>query len=241
MREVLVLQHAAVETLGAISGALDGAGLDARYVRTHEGERVPELGDAAGLVVLGGPMGAYERDRYPHLRDEMRLIERALSAGRPALGVCLGSQLLAAALGAGVREGGYKEIGWYPVELTAAAADDPLWSGVPSPFTAFHWHGDVFELPAGAVPLASSERTPLQAFRYGPNAYGLLFHPEVTEPIVEGMLRQFSGELREEGLDGREIAAAGCVHLVGLRRVADRVFGGWAALAAGRTLAAKRG
>ncbi|MBI4308419.1 MAG: type 1 glutamine amidotransferase, partial [Chloroflexi bacterium] len=119
MSTVLVLQHAAPETLGAIADALKAAGLAFRYVRTFAGEPVPQdLGDAAGLVAMGGPQSVYEQDRFPYLRDELRLIERALKAGRPILGICLGSQLLAAALGAPVTRGKQKEIGWHRVALT---------------------------------------------------------------------------------------------------------------------------
>lgn len=101
-------------------------------------------------------MGVYEQDRYPFLSEEIRLIETALKQEKPLLGVCLGSQLLAAALGVKVTKGRKKEIGWHPVNLTDAATTDPLWGGVKSPFVAYHWHGDTFELPRAAVSLASS-------------------------------------------------------------------------------------
>lgn len=144
MREVLVLQHVACEGPSAIGDALQRRGVPLRIVHAYAGEPIPATLAAEGaLVVMGGPMGVYDADRYPHLRDELRLIEDALRRGRPVLGVCLGSQLLATALGARVYPSGGKEIGWYRVDLTDAATSDGLFHGVPRCFTALHWHGDV--------------------------------------------------------------------------------------------------
>ena len=181
MAKVWVLQHHPAENLGAIAEALESAALAWQYVRVFDGRPVPtDMKGAGGLIVMGGPEAVYQLDRYPYLRDEIALIENALKAGRPVLGVCLGSQLLAAALGANVRRAAHKEIGWYPVRLRSEAKDDRLLGGVPEEFVACHWHSDIFDLPAGAVPLASSELTELQGFRYGENAWGLLFHAEMT-------------------------------------------------------------
>src|SRR4029450_1905271 len=149
-----ILQHVACESAGAIGDALQRQGIAQRVVRIFAGEPVPRgltgggLGvrgggvwlTAAGLVVVGGPMGVYESDRYPHLLDELRLIEDALRRERPLVGVCLGSQLVAAALGARVYPSGFKEIGWYPVDLTDAALTDPVLGRAPRRFTAFVWH-----------------------------------------------------------------------------------------------------
>src|SRR5262249_22554762 len=143
--------------------------LSARYVRSFAGKPVPQTLDDAGLIVMGGPMGVYEADRYPFLRQEMALIERAVGDGKPVLGVCLGSQLLAAALGADVYKGPQKEIGWYPITLSEAGARDRLLAGVPRTFIGYSWHGDVFAVPPGATGLASSELTACQAFRFAAN------------------------------------------------------------------------
>jgi len=232
--EVLVLQHAGPETLGTIADSLTGHDLAPRYIRTFAGEPVPEDPEASsGLILMGGPMGVYEQDRYPFLRTEMRLIEQTLKSGKPVLGVCLGSQLIAAALGAPVGKGVRKEIGWHPVHLTTQAALDPLFGAVPREFTGFHWHGDVFELPAGADWLASSGLTEFQAFRYE-SAWGLLFHLEVQEPLIAGMVDAFVDELTEAGVDGAAILDAAAVNLPGLRTVATTVFDAWAAMAAQR-------
>src|SRR4029453_12808101 len=135
-----------------------------------------------------------EGDQYPHLRHELRLIETALRHNVPILGICLGSQLLAATLGARVYPGQQKEIGWYPITLKDNASQDRLWHEIDCRFTALHWHGDVFDLPPGAVSLASSALTEHQAFRYGDRAYGLLFHLEVTPSQLQEMVQTFQGE-----------------------------------------------
>ncbi|MBI4003709.1 MAG: hemerythrin domain-containing protein [Candidatus Omnitrophica bacterium] len=230
-KTVLVFQHSPCETLGTIADALDTTGVTAQYIRPFIGEPIPtHMGEASGLIVMGGPMGVYERSRYPFLLDEMRLIEQAIRADKPVLGVCLGSQVLAATLGAKVVRGKQKEIGWYRVTLTESVASDRLWVGVEPAFLAFHWHGDIFDLPSGAVLLASSDLTSCQAFRYGRNAYGLLFHLEVTEGIVQDMVNAFSDELREAKADGAEILSKTREQLPRLRRVGGVVFRRWANL-----------
>lgn len=234
MATLLVLQHNPCETLGLLEQVLSASGLRAEYVRPFDGQEVPRrLQGHAGLVALGGPMGVYEQARYPWLAAELHLIDRALKDGAPILGICLGSQLLAAALGAQVRRGPRKEIGWHEVRLSAPAAADGLWSTVSGgggAFTAFHWHGDVFDLPAGAASLASSAATACQAFVHGGNAYGLLFHMEVTERVVAGMVRAFGDELREAGVDGAAILDGTARHLPALHRVGRPVFQAWAGL-----------
>jgi GMP synthase (glutamine-hydrolysing) len=227
---VLIIRHDAVERPGRITRALEGAGLSHRVVRVDRREPVPHSpGDAPALVVMGGPMGVYQADRYPHLNDEVRLIQLALERGRPVLGICLGSQLLAHALGARVYPGPGKEIGWYDITLSPAAGGDPLWRDVASPFPAFVWHGDVFDLPPGATPLAASALTPVQAFAAGGNTYGLLFHLEVDAGQVKDMCRAFKGELAEEKIDPATLVAGAARHLPAATGVGDTVFSRWAA------------
>ena len=229
MAKIWVLQHHPVENLGTIAEALEGAALAWQYVRCFAGQPVPtEMRGAGGLIIMGGPMGVYDTARYSFLADEMKLIENALRENKPILGVCLGSQLLASALGAKVSKGAGREIGWFPVQLSAEAKNDRLLRAVPESFTAFHWHGDVFELPRGAVALASSELTPVQAFRHGEKAYGFLFHLETTDASVRAMVREFADEAKEAGADGAAIVAEGGKHLDALAALADTVFTRWA-------------
>jgi GMP synthase (glutamine-hydrolysing) len=229
MSKVWVLQHHPVENLGVIAEALEAAALAWQYVRVFNGQPVPaDMKGAGGLIVMGGPEAVYQLDRYPYLRAEMALIESALKSGKPVLGVCLGSQLLAAVLGAGVRRGAKKEIGWYPVRLRPEAKDDRLFHGLPSEFIACHWHGDVFDLPADAVPLASSELTELQAFRYGEQAWGLLFHAEMTAPIIAALVNENAEGLKRVGIDGEAILARAPEYLPRLGEIAETIFGRWA-------------
>jgi len=228
-RNVWVMQHALCENLGTIEDVLRGHQIGFEYIETYAGKSVPrEMAGRAGLIVMGGPMGVYEHDQYPFLRDEIRLLECALAMERPVLGICLGSQLLAAALGAEVKPGAKKELGWHAVTLSEFASQDPVFSGMRSEFWPFHWHGDVFSLPNQAIPLASSLQTACQAFRYGKNAYGILFHLEVTEKQIAQMLSDFAEELREAGGDGQEITIQASRHLPILKGIAWYVFGRWA-------------
>lgn len=209
---------------------MSSAGVSHFYVKSYRGERVPRAAEIDGLVVMGGPMGVYERDRFPYLADEMKLICDMVRAKKPVLGICLGSQLLAAALGADVRRNHRKEIGWFPVSLGPAAARDPVLRGVPGLFTALHWHGDVFDLPKGAVSLGHSQITPCQAFRYGPGAYGFLFHMEITGPMVVDWTREFASELRAECVLPETLVVGALRHLAGLNEIGRAVFARWARL-----------
>ncbi|HUI08484.1 MAG TPA: type 1 glutamine amidotransferase [Verrucomicrobiae bacterium] len=217
--------------MGIIADALKHARISPHYIRSFEGQPVPkEMGEAAGLIVIGGPQSVYEQVNFPWLRNELRLIDHALNRQKPILGVCLGSQLLAAAIGARVYPARAKEIGWNRVTLSESARSDFLFAGAQKSFTAFHWHGDVFDLPRAATLLASSSRTAHQAFRYARNAYGLLFHLEVTFPQVRAMVETFGDELRATGLNGAAIKLNAHTHLPALRRIGQAVFTHWVAL-----------
>jgi GMP synthase (glutamine-hydrolysing) len=201
------------------------------YIRSFDGQPVPkEIGAAAGLIVIGGPQSVYEQKKFPWLGDEIRLIENAIEHGRPVLGVCLGSQLLAATLGASVYLVRHREIGWQRITLSKSATTDALFAGEPRSLTAFHWHGDIFDLPRGATLLASSALTANQAFRYGKNAYGLLFHLEITLSQVSAMVESFADELQAAGLNGSAIKLNAHTHLPELQKIGRQVFSRWVAL-----------
>jgi GMP synthase (glutamine-hydrolysing) len=230
MAKIIVLQHHPAENLGTIADALQSSALAWQYVRVYEAQPIPqEIRGAGGLIVMGGPQTVYQLDRYPYLRDEIRLIEDGLKQDKPILGVCLGSQLLAAALGARVYHNNEREIGWFPVRLSSDAQSDRLIRGLPTEFMAAHWHSDAFDLPAGAVPLASSEKTALQGYRYGEKAYGLLFHVEMTEEILSALVAEFNEGLKRIGIDGDLILADARRHLPQLNSISETIFGRWAA------------
>jgi GMP synthase (glutamine-hydrolysing) len=203
MPKLLVFQHIAHEILGTLDPLLRRERIRIRYVNfeRHPDAR-PTLDGYDGVVVLGGPMNVDQADRYPHLRHEMDVIREALDRDRPVLGICLGAQLLAHALGANVGRAPQREIGWYDVGFRDHARADALLGHVAPVERLFQWHGDAFELPRGAVPLASSSACPNQAFRYGDRAWGFQFHLEVDEPMIERWLRAPANQAEIAASDG---------------------------------------
>lgn len=176
---LLVLRHEPFEHLGYFASVLAEHQVAYRY---HDlGYPLPPESHS-GLVIMGGPMSA--NDDLPGLRDELILIEQALAAEMPILGICLGSQLIAKALDSKVYKNDHLEIGWEPVFLTAAGQTDPLFEGMASPHPFFHWHGETFDLPPGAEWLAYSANCKQQAFRFGQRVYGIQFHPEITPEMI---------------------------------------------------------
>ena len=200
---LLAVQHVPWEGPHRI---LDACGsLRVRTVKPLAGQPLPSHDEVAGAVFMGGPMNVDEAERHPALAAEREWLAEAVQRGMPVLGVCLGAQLLARALGAEVRPGERPEVGFAPVEV--AAAEDPLLGGLAPRAEVLHWHGDVFDLPGGAEQLASSELTACQAFRAG-NAWGVLFHPEADFALVEAWLS--APEMIDEAVAalGNEGAAA---------------------------------
>lgn len=197
MTEILIFKHVPFEGPGTFSEELDKRGLKYREVNLYEGGAPKNLEGCGGLIIMGGPMNVYEEDEFPFLKDEDRLIKDALAKRLPMIGVCLGAQLMAKAAGAKVSKGVKKEIGWYPLHLTEEAATSPAFRMLPKEIEVFQWHGDTFEIPKGAVRLASSELFPNQAFRIGENAYAFQFHIEVTSDIIKNWI-----DINEEELAG---------------------------------------
>ncbi len=198
MKPVIVLRHAPHVPIGSLEQVLAGAGVP--QVPVDLFAEIPKslpLDAAAGLVILGGPMNVDELDAYPFLLPELDWIRQAIDRELPTLGICLGAQLLAKALGKRVYRNPVKEIGWYEVELLPAARDDRLFGGRGPVETVFQWHGDTFDLPDGAVHLARGTPCPSQAFRVGQSAYGVQFHVEMTPPLIDEWLEEphFSAEV----------------------------------------------
>lgn len=196
MLRVHCFQQVAVEGLGCISDWIQEKGHELSYTTFYDNPILPCIDDIDCLVVMGGPMSVYEEEKYPWLVDQKQLIKEAIESGKKVLGICLGSQFIAAALGAKVYPGNNKEIGWFPLQLSDDGKASVL-KGIDSE-TVFHWHGDTFDIPEGAKLLASSAATPHQAFIYGENALALQFHLEVTEESVDGMVSVFADHLIPE-------------------------------------------
>jgi GMP synthase-like glutamine amidotransferase len=184
------LQHVPFEGLGSMEPWLRARANGLTCTPLQRGAQLPAPGDLDWLVVMGGPMGVYDEAEHPWLAAEKRLVRSAVEAGKVVLGVCLGAQLIAASLGAAVRRNPEREIGWFPVEPTGAAGASAFAAHFERPLEVFHWHGDTFELPAGAVHLARSEACANQAFALGERVLGLQFHlettPESARALIEG-------------------------------------------------------
>jgi GMP synthase (glutamine-hydrolysing) len=228
---VLVLQHIACEHPGVFSEVMRESGADAVPVELDEDGALPDWREFDAVLAMGGPMGAGDDAEHPWLGPEKRLVREAVEAGRPFLGVCLGVQLLAAALGARVYAAEQPEVGLLPVELTSEGRDDPLFAGLDERLVSLQWHGDTFDLPSGAVRLAHSPPVPNQAFRAGERAYGVQFHLEVTGEMAPAYRRSLAETLGEE---------RGAAFIADVERRADelhpaarRLFTNWLEIAAG--------
>lgn len=169
---------------GTVAEDLDALGVMYCVHHPYSGDPLPEIRDVSALIVMGGAMGANDDHRHPFLYDLKIFIRQVVAAGIPYLGICLGGQLLAAALGGRVASNRWEELGSLTVDLTEEGRRDALFKGLPAMFETFQWHHDSFDIPEGGVLLASSTACPHQAFRFGPCAWGTQFHPEVTERII---------------------------------------------------------
>lgn len=189
-------EHVPFEDLAKIGEWARNQGHTVSRTRFYAGDRVPSHQEFDWLVIMGGPMNIYEEDRYPWLVQEKSAIADAIARGKLVLGVCLGAQLIADVLGGRVTANPFKEIGWLPVSLTAAAEESPLFDNIPKQFIAFHWHGDTFQIPAGAIPAAASAGCANQALVYKDKVVGLQFHLESTPASVQKLIDHCRDELK---------------------------------------------
>ena len=193
-----IVQHIECEGPGYLEDFLHDNGIEYEIVRMYEGEQLRDIFDV--LIVLGGPMNVYEEERFPYLKGLNTTIKNFVIAGGLYLGFCLGGQILAKALDAKVRRTHTKEIGNFEIQLTDGGVEDPLFKGFNTVFPALEWHGDTFEIPAGAIKVGESELCANQAFRFK-NAYGLQFHLEATPEMLAEWVKVYEDELKEEGID----------------------------------------
>jgi GMP synthase (glutamine-hydrolysing) len=220
MKRAIAIRHVAFEDAGCIAAVLAAKDFGLDYVQAGL-ESLDSAADADVLIVLGGPIGVYETASYPWLADEIALITARLQAGRPLLGICLGAQLMAASLGARVYPGPVKEIGWGALRdasgVLAVCDDVPV----------LHWHGDTFDLPAGAVRLASTALYENQAFAIGSHALALQFHLEVAPHKIEPWLIGHAGELAAAGVDPAVLRAKSRAQDGRVVTRCEQVIGAW--------------
>lgn len=227
MKSAVAIRHVGFEDLGAFAPALRAAGYQVHYRDIGEQElSSPEPEKADLLILLGGPIGAYEDHAYPFLAEEIGILEQHLAANRPTLGICLGAQLIARAAGAQVFPSGVKEIGFAPIRLTQAGQSSCLAPFADEPMT-LHWHGDTFDLPAGAARLASTDLCENQAFAMGPNIIGFQFHPEASAKGFEKWLVGHAAELAAARIDVPRLRSEAQTYGAELERKAQAVLSAW--------------
>jgi len=227
MKSAIAIRHVKFEDLGAFAPALEAAGYAVRYldIGEHDLKDVDPAADDL-VIVLGGPIGVYEDGIYPFLKDEVAFIEKRLAGGTPLMGICLGAQLIARAAGARVFPSGGKEIGFAPIALTEAGRATCLSPFAAAPMT-LHWHGDTFDLPAGAELLASTDLCRNQAFSLGPRVIAFQFHPEADTARIEQWLVGHTAELNAAGIDIAALRRDALTYGAELRGKAEAVAAGW--------------
>lgn len=228
MNNIVAVRHVAFENMGILEDILHERQLDFHYVDAPLGdfdEATPEQHDL--LVVLGGPIGAFDEEDYPFLRGELALLQRWVASGKPILGICLGAQLLARLLGAEVKAMAQKEIGYAPLQLNAAGHASPLrhLEGVP----VLHWHGDAFAVPQGATLLAASRLCPHQAFAVGQHILALQFHLEARPEHLEYWLVGHACELAQAHIAPPSLRQQAKEYGATLQQAAKRTLAEWLA------------
>jgi GMP synthase-like glutamine amidotransferase len=187
--------HVPFEGPGIIENWAHDKGHQMDYTRFYEKESLPEISEVELLVIMGGPMNAFDYQIHPWMEEEIAWVKRYMDAGKPLIGICLGAQIIAAALGVDVYPGKHKEIGWHNLQFLPSLGEFRIFGNLPDTRKVFHWHGDTFPIPAGALRIASSEAFPNQAFIHNKRTIALQFHLEVTLESVTGMVDNCRNEL----------------------------------------------
>jgi GMP synthase (glutamine-hydrolysing) len=224
MKNAIAIRHVAFEDAGILTGLLQDRGIALRYLEAGVDDLNPAK-EADLLLVLGGPIGIYEVDRYPFLKDELAIIEAAVKKDIPTIGICLGCQALAAVLAARVYPGREKELGWDEMTLTKEGKASPL--GAIDGVRVLNWHGDTFDLPVGATRLASTKITPNQAFAYGPRVLALQFHVELPGRDMERWLIGHTMELTSSKADLGKIRTETARYAAAANVAGNRLFEDW--------------
>lgn len=232
VKKILFIQHGDVDKPGLLADALLAVGVELEIRHPYLGDKIPaDLVGYDALALGGGGQSAYQVAEFPYLEEECELVRQAILADKPVLGLCLGAQLIAKALGAQVYQAEQKELGFFPVTMSASAASDPLLSAWSSRIYPTHWHGDVFGLPAGAECMASSTLTPNQIFRYGRATYAFQFHLEMTPALFEQLVDDAASDLMALGVDLVTLKTEAFRVLPSLRDTAVEFFKAWAKVA----------
>lgn len=187
--------HVPFEGPGIITHWIEQNNLHLNYTRFYEDDPLPDLGNVDMLIIMGGPMNVFDFHIHPWMQDEIDWVTRYINSGKPLLGICLGAQIIAAALGVDVYPGNEKEIGWYNLQFLPALGDFMIWKDLPATRKVFHWHGDTFPIPSGAVRIAESQVFPNQGFIYNNKVIALQFHLEVTPQSVKELVDHCKSEL----------------------------------------------
>lgn len=225
MKTAIAIRHVQFEDLGTLADVLENAGYAVRY---HDIADAPSPLDPIApdlVIVLGGPVGVYQDEAYPFLATEKKTLKARIDANRPTLGICLGAQMMAAAMGAKVGPSGVSEIGFAPLSLTEAGHSSPLrhFDGVP----VLHWHGDTFEIPSGATNLAATALCKHQAFARGPNILGLQFHPEPDAAELERWLVGYAGDLPGAKIEPRAFRSDAARFCPGMAKAVANMVADW--------------
>ncbi len=237
MPKLLVIQHSPLEGLGTFEDEIKKANFTYETLMAGDQALWPagvKIEEYAGLIILGGPMGAYEDEKFPWLKKELLVVTEALRQKKPILGICLGAQIIARAAGARVIPGPKKEIGWFPVRL-----DDWFYKRNPVFFQldpkkdhmVFHWHGDTFDIPVEGYRLAWNDNYPNQAFGFQGNAIGIQFHPEMTLEMIQSWCSSPEGQMdaTSGGYDTKKIMSESKQYIEGLKEISHKIFYGFAA------------